>query len=145
MRAAWLILAAFFAACQPGGKLTRIGDTIPAPLTSQDGNTENGARIFLDRETGHCVLCHRVDGLDAEFQGNLGPDLSRVGDRLSAAQLRLRLVDYDAVKPNTPMPSYFRTQDLRQVAPAYKDKTVLSAQDIEDLIAYLSGLTGDET
>lgn len=112
-------------------------DAIPNPLTSQPGDPDRGKVIFTDRDAGHCVLCHAVSELDVEFQGDIGPNLSSVGDRLSAGQLRLRIVDYQVVRPGTLMPSYYRIHDLHQVAEAYEGESILSAQDIEDIVAYL--------
>lgn len=116
------------------------GDAIPLPLTAAAGDADRGAIVFSDREQGHCVLCHVVSDLDVEFQGNVGPDLSQVGDRLSPGQLRLRIVDYQIVKPGTLMPSYYRTHNLYQVSETYIGDPVLSAQAVEDLVAYLSDL-----
>ena len=115
-------------------------DEIPYPLNGLAGDAQRGAEAFAAREGGHCVLCHMVDTSNAEFQGNIGPDLSGVGSRLSAAQLRLRIMDYDQVKLGATMPPYFRTKSLNQVAPDYAGKTLLTAQDIEDIITYLGTL-----
>ncbi len=115
-----------------------VDDTIPASLTGEPGDPERGQKVFSDRELGHCVLCHQIGGLEAEFQGNLGPDLSFVGDRLSLAQLRLRVVDYQSVQPGAVMPSYFRDHDLYDVGAEYVGSTVLSREDVEDVIAYLA-------
>lgn len=117
------------------------GDAISAPLTDTPGVPERGQEIFTTRERGHCVLCHRVEGLPAEFQGDVGPDLTTVGARLSRGQLRLRIADPTRVWPETVMPPYYRKHDLNQVGAAYQGQPVLSAQEIEDVIAYLSGLT----
>jgi L-cysteine S-thiosulfotransferase len=114
------------------------GDRINTPLTAQAGNVTRGAMLFSDRASGHCVLCHGIAALDVPFQGNIGPDLSTVGDRLDAAQLRLRIVDYQIVNPNALMPSYYRIHDLYQVAEPYADAPILTAQQVEDLVAYLS-------
>lgn len=116
------------------------GDALVTPLTQLPGDAERGRTIFADRDTGHCVLCHVVDELDVEFQGNVGPDLSWVGDRLSAGQLRLRIVDYQLVTPGALMPSYYRTHDLYQVGDAFQDETILTAEQVEDLVAYLGQL-----
>jgi len=120
------------------------GDALPVALTETPGDVTRGQAIFANRESGHCVLCHVIDGLDAPFQGNVGPDLTLVGDRLNAAQLRLRIVDYQQVRPGTLMPSYYRTHDLYQVSEDYKDATILTAQQVEDLVAYLSELDTDD-
>lgn len=115
-----------------------VGDAIPNALTAVPGDAKQGSTIFVERERGHCVLCHAIDGLEAEFQGNVGPDLSLVGDRLNPGQLRLRIVDYQIVRPGTLMPSYYRNHDLYQVAEAYQGDPVLTAQEVEDLVSYLS-------
>jgi sulfur-oxidizing protein SoxX len=121
-----------------------VGDAIPGSLTDMPGNAETGLTIFTDRDSGHCILCHQVSGLDVPFQGNLGPDLTTVGIRLDPGQLRLRIVDYQRVRPGTVMPSYYRIHDLHQVDKDQHGKPVLSAQEVEDLVAYLSTLGGVE-
>lgn len=115
-------------------------DTIQQALTEQPGNAKNGLEVFLDRDRGHCLLCHQVSSLDATFQGDIGPNLSRVGEHRSEAQLRLRLVDGTRLNPNTVMPAYFRTDKLQQIGKDYQGKTVLTAQEVEDVIAYLRTL-----
>ena len=115
-----------------------VGDAIPLPLSEELGVAERGRNVFIDRESGHCVLCHANGGLEAEFQGNVGPDLSTVGERLSPGQLRLRIVDYQIVRPGTLMPSYYRIHDLYQVEDEYQDEPILTAIEVEDLVAYLS-------
>ena len=116
-------------------------DAMANPLAVA-GDPAIGRAIFSDRESGHCVLCHQVDDLEVPFQGNLGPALSGVGARLTEAQIRLRIVDNTKVNPGTVMPSYYRTTDLHQVGRAYQGETVLSAAEVEHLVAWLSQLTG---
>jgi len=115
-----------------------VGDAIPSALSEDLGDASRGESVFIDRERGHCVLCHAIEGLKAEFQGNVGPDLSAVSERLSPGQLRLRIVDYQIVRPGTLMPSYYRIHDLYQVADEYQDQPILTAIEVEDLVAYLS-------
>ena len=86
---------------------------------------------------GLCLLCHSGPFPEERFQGNLAPSLAGVGSRLSEAQIRLRIVDASRVNPQTIMPPYFRTEGLERVAPAYRGKTVLSAQQIEDVVSFL--------
>lgn len=119
-------------------------DAIERPLIASPGDATRGENAFASRDIGHCILCHRVEGLPAEFQGDIGPDLSTVGDRLSAGQLRLRIADYQLVSPGALMPSYFRIHDLNQVGEAYTGETILSAQQIEDIIAYLAERRADD-
>ena len=119
------------------------GDTLPQALTDVPGETMRGEMIFSNRDAGHCVLCHAVAELDVEFQGDVGPALTTVGDRLSAAQLRLRVVDYQLVRRGALMPSYYRNHNLHQVEDKYRGETILSAQDIEDVVAYLGTLKAE--
>ncbi len=115
-----------------------VGDGMPAPLTKDAVLAESGRDVFVDREQGHCVLCHALENLDVPFQGNVGPDLSDVGLRLTPAQIRLRIVDASVVNPRTVMPPYYRTTDLHQVAESHVGETVLSARQIEALVVFLS-------
>ena len=128
------------AAWSPAGKAQE-ADAMTMPLAAA-GDPAIGRAIFSDRESGHCVLCHQVDSLEIPFQGNLGPALSDVGARLTEAQIRLRIVDNTKVNPGTVMPSYYRMTDLHQVGRAYQGETVLSAAEVEHLVAWLSQLTG---
>jgi sulfur-oxidizing protein SoxX len=113
------------------------GDSLPSPLTGTAGDPVSGRKIVLDRHVGLCLLCHRGPFPEERFQGELAPDLAGIGARLSAGQIRLRIVDSSRVNPNTIMPAYFRTESLERVAPAYRGKTVLTAQQIEDVVAFL--------
>jgi len=112
-------------------------DTLPSSLTGTAGDAERGRKIVLDRHVGLCLLCHSGPFPEERFQGDLAPDLSGVGARLSAGQIRARIVDASRVNPNTIMPPYFRTENLQRVAPAYRGKTVLSTEQIEDVVAFL--------
>lgn len=116
------------------------GGGIPAPLTAEPGDAARGREAVLGREAGNCLLCHAVPGSGEPFMGNLGPSLAGVGTRLSVAQLRLRLVDAQRAVPETIMPSYHRIDGLQSVAAAWRGKPILSAQQIEDAVAYLATL-----
>jgi sulfur-oxidizing protein SoxX len=111
-----------------------------APLTKVPGNPESGRAAFLDRDAGHCLLCHQVAQVNEPFQGNLGPDLSDVGSRFSAVELRERLIDPTRMNPETVMPAYYRTSGLRQVGTGYVGRPILNAQQIEDIVAFISTL-----
>lgn len=121
------------------GQFAWASDTLP-PLVDIAASPLQGERIFVEREAGHCVLCHQVDGLDAPFQGNLGPALTGIGSRLSPAQIRLRIADASQLNPDTIMPPYYRSEGLEQVASGYRGQTVLSAEQIEHLVAWLASL-----
>jgi len=126
------------AGCSDNRSFEVINDTIPSPLTSGVFDVENGKKLFSSRGDAHCVICHSHDDVEVGFQGNLGPDLTRVQDRLSEGQIRLRIVDYDRVVPGTTMPSYFRIHDFNQVPTDKKGETILTAKEIEDIIAFLT-------
>lgn len=119
---------------------TIVADTIPQPLTNQPGDPTRGRAIVASRQAGLCLLCHTGPFPEERFQGTLAPDLSGAGDRWSAAQLRLRLVDSRRLDPLTVMPSYYRVDGLNRVGNTWRDKPVLTAQQVEDVVAFLGTL-----
>jgi sulfur-oxidizing protein SoxX len=118
---------------------TVIGDAIPESLTGA-GNPERGRAIVLNRHVGLCLLCHTGPFAQEKFQGTLAPDLTGVGSRASEGQLRLRIVDASRLNPQTIMPPYYRVTGLYRVAPAFRGKPLLNAEQIEDVVAYLATL-----
>ena len=137
LASAFAAIAAASALAQPSGAPVQ-GAAINAPLTEEPGDAARGRTIVLDRTLSACVLCHDVPG--AESAGNLGPSLAGVGSRRSVGELRSRLVDSSRYNADTVMPAYYRTAGLIRVAAAYRDKPILSAQQIEDVVAYLRTL-----
>ena len=115
-------------------------DAIPSSLTGTAGDASRGRAIVLDRHVGLCLLCHSGPFPEEQFQGNLAPSLAGVGARLSAGQIRLRIVDAGRVNPQTIMPPYYRKEGLTRVAPSHLGKTVLTAEQIEDVVAFLMTL-----
>jgi len=111
---------------------------------AQEGNAEAGRAIVANRQVGLCLLCHSAPIPEERFQGNLAPDLSGVGDRYTRSELRQRIADSSAINPSTIMPSYAKTAGLARVAPAYRDKPIFTAQQIEDVVAYLATLKAAE-
>ena len=141
----WLLasLLGLASLCAPGLALERymvVGDAIPAPLGGLQGNVARGEAVVRDRERGNCLICHQGADPSEPFQGTIGPSLAGVGGRLHAGQIRLRMVDGSVLNPETVMPPYFRTEGLRDVAPAHRGRPALSAQEIEDVVAYLASL-----
>ncbi len=120
-----------------------VGDAIPRPIGGLAGDVERGAAVVRDRERGNCLICHQGADPSEPFQGSIGPPLKGVGLRLDAGQIRLRLVDASLLNPQTVMPPYFRTENLHDVAVAYRGRPALSAQEIEDVIVYLASLKDD--
>jgi sulfur-oxidizing protein SoxX len=117
-----------------------VGDAIPASLTGTPGDPVRGRAIVVNRQVGLCLLCHSGPFPDQKFQGTLAPDLTGTGTRWSEGQLRLRIVDSGRINPQSIMPPYYRTDGLVRVAPAFANKPILSAEQIEDVIAYLTTL-----
>jgi sulfur-oxidizing protein SoxX len=117
-----------------------VGDTIPGSLTGAKGDPARGRAIVGNRQVGLCLLCHSGPFPEEKFQGNLAPDLKGAGARSSEGQLRLRIVDASRLNPDTIMPPYYRVEGLTRVAPAFRGKPILTAEQIEDVVAYLTTL-----
>ena len=140
---AWLAAAAFALPWAAGGQGLRayvvVGDAIPESLTGMPGDAARGRAVVVDR-TSTCILCHSGPFPEQKFQGDLAPSLAGAGSRWSKGQLRLRLVDASRLNPATIMPSYYRVEGLVRVGPAWQGKPILSAEQIEDIVAYLGTL-----
>jgi len=116
------------------------GDAILAPLDGHVGDRTRGEAITRNRETANCLICHSIPGTNERFMGDIGPPLAGVGARLSAAQIRLRLVDATLVNALAIMPAYHRVAGLLRVDERHLGRPVLSAREIEDVVAYLTTL-----
>ena len=132
-------LLAFSAQAQVVALRSLDGDAIRMPLAAP-GDASRGRALVVARDAANCILCHGLSDPGVRFSGNLAPPLDGVGARLSQAQLRLRVADNARLNPETIMPSYFRIEGLTQVATPYRGKPILTAQEVEDLVAYLSTL-----
>jgi L-cysteine S-thiosulfotransferase len=117
-----------------------VGDAIPQSLTGLRGDAARGRAIMANRQVGLCLLCHSGPFPEERLQGTMAPDLQGAGSRWSEGQLRLRIVDAARLNPQTIMPPYYRTEGLSRVAPSYQGKPVLSAGQIEDVVAFLATL-----
>ncbi|UYN95475.1 MAG: sulfur oxidation c-type cytochrome SoxX [Enhydrobacter sp.] len=111
--------------------------SLPASLTGVAGDAVRGRAIVANRTVGLCLLCHTAPIAEERFQGNLAPDLAGTGARWSEGELRLRLMDASRLNPDTIMPPYYRTENLRRVARSAAGKPILTAEQIEDVVAYL--------
>ena len=147
----WWRIAAFLAfswTC-PAGVLpaqealrpfTIVGDAIPASLTGQKGDPARGRAIVTNRQVGLCLLCHSGPFPEERLQGTVAPDLKGAGGRSSEGQLRLRIVDASRLNPETIMPAYYRVEGLARVAPLFRGKPILTAEQIEDVVAFVAML-----
>ncbi|MBS0448722.1 MAG: sulfur oxidation c-type cytochrome SoxX [Proteobacteria bacterium] len=120
-----------------------VRDGIPKPLTAEPGDAARGRAIVLSRQTGLCLLCHSGPFPEDPSQGTVAPDLAGAGSRWTEAQLRLRIADSRTLDPATVMPSYFRDDDLTRVGAAWRGKTILTAQQVEDVVAFLRTLRSE--
>ena len=114
-----------------------VGDAIPASLTGRPGDAARGRQIVASRERGLCLLCHSGPLPEVRLQGTIAPSLVGAGARSSEGQLRLRIVDARHLNDATIMPSFHRIDRLARVAPAFRAKPILTAGEIEDVVAYL--------
>jgi sulfur-oxidizing protein SoxX len=137
------LTGAALALCCIAGSATA-NDAMPGSLTGSKGDPARGRAIVTNRQVGLCLLCHSGPFPEQRFQGDLAPDLQGAGSRWSEGQLRLRVVDSARVNPATIMPAYHRTEGLVRVAPAYRGKPVLTAEQIEDVVAFLMTLKDRE-
>jgi sulfur-oxidizing protein SoxX len=117
-----------------------VGDAIPQALTATPGDPVRGRAIVANRQLGLCLLCHTGPIPEERFQGNLAPDLAGAGTRWNEGQLRLRIADAQRLNPASTMPAYYRSEGLARVGTAWQGKTILDAQQLEDVVAYLRTL-----
>ncbi|MCK1707884.1 MULTISPECIES: sulfur oxidation c-type cytochrome SoxX [unclassified Bradyrhizobium] len=127
------------AAAQELVPYTIVEDGIPESLTGSPGDAARGRALVLVRSTT-CILCHSGPFPETRFQGDLAPDLRGAGNRWSVSQFRLRLVDASRFNPQTIMPSYYRNDELVRVGRNFAGKPILSAAEIEDIVAFLATL-----
>ena len=130
-----LLLAVAGAAMAQVAPYTVVGDGIPQSLTGKPGDAARGRALLVKREPAICLQCHAVKrDKDLAGGGNRGPALDGVAAALTPAQLRLSVIDFSRVTPGTAMPSFHKSGG------AGGDKPILSAAEIEDVVAYLSTL-----
>lgn len=114
-----------------------VEDAIPASLTGAKGDATRGRAIVTNRQVGLCLLCHFGPFPEERLQGTMAPDLAGAGARWSEGQLRLRVVDASRINPDTIMPPYYRIEGLQRVAPNFRGKPILTAEEVEDVVAFL--------
>jgi sulfur-oxidizing protein SoxX len=122
-------------AAQPGGAV--VGDAIPQSLTGEAGDPLRGRMVVIDRQLGMCLLCHSGPFPEERTPGSLATNLAGAGTRWTAGQLRLRIVDSRRIDPQGIMPAYHRTEGLSRVGGAWAGRPLLSAQQVEDVVAFL--------
>jgi L-cysteine S-thiosulfotransferase len=135
-----LLLAAAAQADEPI-KIDPVNGALPKSLTGTAGSVDAGRKVFLTRTLGNCLACHQVSSLKSEeFHGEFGPSLDGVASRYNQAQLRLIVADPKRVFDDTVMPAFYRNDGLSRVRPEFVGKSILTAAQVEDVVAYLETL-----
>ncbi|OAB54904.1 sulfur oxidation c-type cytochrome SoxX [Phormidium willei BDU 130791] len=114
--------------------------SIPEPLTDEPGDPERGRAVAINRQLGNCLSCHAMPIPEQPFHGETGPALTGVGDRLDEGQLRLQVVNAHALNPQSMMPAFYEVRGKHRVAEPFEGKPILTAQQVEDVVAYLKTL-----
>jgi sulfur-oxidizing protein SoxX len=142
-----LLIAAGAPGVVPGASAEEIvayevvdGVSIAKPLTEAPGDAVRGREVAINRKQGNCLACHILPIPEQPFHGEVGPDLSEAGSAYSAGELRLRIVNPKVVNPDTIMPAFYRTDGFHRVTEKFQGKSILTAQQVEDVIAYLMTL-----
>ena len=142
------VAVVFFAAAafsaQAGELVTYkiVDETIPQSLTGKAGDPVKGRKVAINRKKGNCLACHVMPVPEQADHGEVGPPLNGVGSRLGAGEIRMRIVNPKVVNPDTIMPAFYRIHGLHRVQKKWQGKTIISAQDVEDVVAYMMTLKG---
>ena len=116
--------------------ITQTGMIIIDHVLGKGDLPEKGKEVVISR-VGNCLACHKISAINEPFQGNIGPNLDGVGTKYTQGELRLRLVDPYYLNPESLMPAFFQNENIYRVAKKYSGKTILTAQQIEDVISWL--------
>ena len=120
---------------------------VAVSLTGAPGDPARG-RELMDKGSGNCIACHAVTELESlGFHGEIGPPLDGVADRWDEAGLRGILSDAKRTFPGTMMPSFYKVAGYVRPGDGFTGKAaagdlppLLTAQEVEDVVAYLMTL-----
>lgn len=150
------VTAAFLTAGSAIAEIVAPGDVrfddygaIESPLSDSAGNADEGGVIMASKSRGNCISCHEVTALnDAPFHGEVGPILDGVGSRWNEAEIRGIVANAKMTYDGTVMPAFYKTEGFIRPGDGYTGKAakgeiepILSAQEIEDVVAFLLTLT----
>lgn len=121
---------------------------VTTSLTGQPGDPANGRAVLISKSRGNCIACHgATDYAEEPFHGEVGPTLDGVADRWGEAELRGILINAKMTYDGTIMPAFYKTEGFVRPGDAYTGKAapadlppILTAQEIEDVVAYLMTL-----
>jgi len=139
--AAGLLAVSAHAEVAPGAVQFK-DNAVNASLTGKKGDAKAGRKWFVGRRLGNCLACHvNKETSEQQFHGEVAPPLDGVASRYSEAQLRAIVSNPKKVfGPESLMPAFYRADGYNRVAKKFEGKTILSAQQVEDVIAYLKTL-----
>ena len=121
---------------------TVVDGAIDEPLATPPGIAADGRTIMTGKALGNCLACHKITALNTEaFQGEMGPVLDGVATRWNEGQLRLIVSNAKMMFPDTIMPAFYRNEGLNRVRPELAGKPILTARQVEDVVAFLKTLT----
>lgn len=110
-------------------------------LTGKAGDAANGKKVFVNRGLGNCLSCHQVTSIpEQSFHGEIGPSLDGVAERYSEGELRMQVVNPKVINPDTIMPAFYRVDGMHRVLKKFAGKPILTAEQVEDVVAYLKTL-----
>jgi len=120
------------------GDVKIVDGVLDTPLTDKAGDPAQGRLLFANRKQGNCLACHAVTSLEDEeqFHGEVGPPLDGVADTYTVGEIRARIVNPKTELPDTIMPSFYRVGGTNRTAEKFDGKTILSAQQVEDIVAF---------
>jgi sulfur-oxidizing protein SoxX len=140
-------LAALPLAAAPADELVAYqisnGTSIDKSLTGKPGDPAEGRAVAINRRLGNCLACHSLPVPEEPFHGVIAPDLSGVASRYSEGEIRLRIVNAKVLNEAAFMPAYYRNDGFTRVAKDFEGKPILSAEQVEDVVAYLMTLKGN--
>lgn len=115
---------------------------ITVSLTGQPGDPVEGRKVFMNRKLGNCLACHmNADMAEQPFHGEVGPPLDGVAQRWEEANLRGIVTNAKMTFEGSIMPSFYVDQGYERPLKNFDGKSILTAQQVEDVVAYLLTLT----
>lgn len=119
-----------------------VDGAVEQSLTGVPGDAAAGRDVFANRKLGNCLACHmNEDWSEQSFHGEVGPPLDGVGERWSVAELRGIVSNSKMMFPDSIMPAFYVDDGFVRPLESFAGKSILTAQQVEDVVAYLQTLT----